>query len=337
MSTFEDTEEFRARVGLIKLTYLYYKHDSIYEKIKDRITAKGGPNVEEKLGNVYLMQHSQEQIDATVKHIIKYGAPRMRVRATLNQVYHHALHNRVKEARDLLLKTHMATLIGAQPVENQILYNRSITQTGMAAFRAGNMALSHEVLLEIYQNQRYRELLGQGINKNPEKTPEQEAEERKRLIPLHMQISLQGLESIHYITSMLMEIPMFAENQHAMRKQVVSRMYRKLIDHYENRQTFVLAAEQSRDHIVFAARALNKQDWKTALKHIFSITPLVKMPEFETGNLQETLSTAFKTAALRAYLFRATNQYTSFSFGSLSTIFELEKKQVKKIVSQLII
>lgn len=84
---------------------------------------------------------------------------------------------------------------------------------------------------------------------------------------------------------MLIEIPELAENQHSMKKMMVSRHYRKLIEQYDNRQAFVLAAEQSRDHIVFAARALNKQDWRTALKHIFSITPLIRLPEFENGNL----------------------------------------------------
>jgi len=121
-----DTEELRARIMVIKLTYLYYKHDSIYEKIKDRIKNKGGDS-SEKLNKIYFVDDSQKLIDEIVKHIVKYSPPRMRVKATLNQIYHHALHNRVREARDLLMKTHMATLISSQPVENQILYNRSIT------------------------------------------------------------------------------------------------------------------------------------------------------------------------------------------------------------------
>lgn len=47
----------------------------------------------------------------------------------------------------------------------------------------------------------------------------------------------------------------------------------------------MLAAEQSRDHIVFAARALNKSDWRAALKHISSIGSLMRMSEFESGTL----------------------------------------------------
>lgn len=80
-------------------------------------------------------------------------------------------------------------------------------------------------------------------------------------MPAHMSINLQSLESIHYITSMLLEIPLLSENQHQMSRHVVSRQYRKLIEQYDNRQAFVLNAEQTKDHIVFAARALNKSDW----------------------------------------------------------------------------
>jgi len=62
-------------------------------------------------------------------------------------------------------------------------------------------------------------------------------------MPAHMSINLQSLESIHYITSMLLEIPLLSENQHQMSRHVVSRQYRKLIVQYVNRQAFVLNAE----------------------------------------------------------------------------------------------
>ena len=51
----------------------------------------------------------------------------MRVRATLYQAYHHGVHNRINQAKDLLQKTHMSQVIGVQHVDNQILYNRALT------------------------------------------------------------------------------------------------------------------------------------------------------------------------------------------------------------------
>ncbi len=189
----------------------------------------------------------------------------------------------------------------------------------MACFRLGMIEQSHEVLVEIFQSPRFRELLAQGVNRHYEKTAEQEVEEKRRLMPAHMSINLQTLESIHYITSMLIEIPMLSENQHSMSRTVVSRQYRKLIEMYDNRQAFVLAAEQSKDHIVFAARALNKSDWQTALKHVYSINAITRMSEFESGSLQTTLDFAFKRAAMLSFLFRASKSYCSFSLTKLAS------------------
>ena len=153
-----------------------------------------------------------------------------------------ALHNNAREARDLLKKTHIGGIIQMQHVDNQILYNRTIAQIGMAYFRQGKIPESHEVLVEIFQNPRYRELLAQGVARHFEKTTEQEQEEKRRLIPAHMSMNLQTLESIHYITSMLIEIPMMSENQHSMKNMVVSKQYRRLIELYDNKQAFVLEA-----------------------------------------------------------------------------------------------
>lgn len=129
-------------------------------------------------------------VSQLVDSILVNSSKEMRVKATLCQAYHHALHNRVRKARDLIMKSHIGQIIKDYKVDNQILYNRAITQTGMAAFRLGDIKLSHEILIEIYQNTRFKELLGQGVSKNLDKTPEQDQEEKRRLIPHHMAISL---------------------------------------------------------------------------------------------------------------------------------------------------
>ena len=206
----------RARISLIKLNYLYYKNDNMYTKIEQRIKQKAGNNADQ-LKSIYFLRDSDSEIKKIVELVQQNGQPKMRVKATLLQVYHLALHNKVKMARDLLKKTHIGQMLSVSTndrVENQVLYNRALTQIGMAFFRLGKIQESHEVLVEIFQNIRFRELLAQSINKHYEKTAEQEAEEKKRMIPAHMAINIQTLESIHYITSMLIEIPMLSENQH---------------------------------------------------------------------------------------------------------------------------
>jgi translation initiation factor 3 subunit C len=105
----------------------------------------------------------------------------------------------------------MSSVIQQQPIENQILFNRALVQIGLAAFRLGKIKESHDILAEICQYAKHKELLAQRIS-TMDKTAESEAEEKKRQIPFHFQINIQLLECAHYISSMLLEIPAFAQN-----------------------------------------------------------------------------------------------------------------------------
>ena len=62
-----DLDVFRARIALIKLTYLYYKNDSIYAKIKKRIEQKvEGSGQAAKLQEIYFLEDSQSEINSIV-------------------------------------------------------------------------------------------------------------------------------------------------------------------------------------------------------------------------------------------------------------------------------
>lgn len=86
----------------------------------------------------------------------------MKVKAILLQIYHHALHNRFYEAQNLLLKSHLADVIGKQQISNQISYNRAVVQIGMAAFRLGLFEECNRTLNEVCQSMKLRESLAQG-------------------------------------------------------------------------------------------------------------------------------------------------------------------------------
>jgi translation initiation factor 3 subunit C len=211
-----------------------------------------------------------ETMNEMIRVVHQWGNPRHRVRATLQQVYNFAIRNKLREAREILMKTHMSQVIIMQPIENQILYNRALVQIGMAAFRLGKVKESHDILADICQNSKHKELLAQRISSIMDKSVEFEAEEKKRQIPFHFQINIQLLESIHFISSMLLEIPTIAANQFTLNKTPVSKNFKRLIEQYDS-QAFHLAAETYKDHIVNAARALNQSDWKKAFESIMSI------------------------------------------------------------------
>ena len=65
------------------------------------------------------------------------------MRAALWQVYHLAIHNRFQEAHDLMLMSHLQDTIHDADVESRVLFNRTMAQVGLAAFRLGAMPCAH--------------------------------------------------------------------------------------------------------------------------------------------------------------------------------------------------
>ena len=60
----------------------------------------------------------------------KASTDRLRPRAILCHIYHHAIHDNWYEARDLMLMSHLQdTITHADPM-TQILYNRTMVQLG---------------------------------------------------------------------------------------------------------------------------------------------------------------------------------------------------------------
>ena len=138
-------------------------------------------------------------------------------------------------------------------------------------------------------------------------------------MPFHMHINLQLLDCVYMISAMLLEITNIAENQYLVNKKTISRNFKKLIDQYDVK-AFNLAPENYRDNIVYAAKSLNKSNWKQAIEYVFGIKLIQKMPEFQDRDslFKQQLVAKFQETALKAFLFRASpRSYTSFSVESL--------------------
>jgi hypothetical protein len=312
-----------ARVGLIKLERIYYKHDSLYEKT--RAALKGQPD---KLDELYFLDKpSQQETEHLVQLVVDHCSQRLKIKAIMLQVYHHAIHNRYHEAKDLMLKTHVAKSIFKQQISNQICYNRAVVQIGLSAFRLGLFEESNQVLSEVAQNARIRETLAQGQSthtRQQEKTLEEEIEEKKRLVPAHLQINLEQLESAYFITSMMLEVVNISENKFTIQKKVISRTFRKLMELYDSKG-IQFVAQSNRDFIVQAARQLHQSDWQAAMQSISSIKLLTRMTEFQEGALKTLLQGKLKEIALRVYLIESQSMYQSFNLSTIQSQFDLDK------------
>jgi translation initiation factor 3 subunit C len=214
-------------------------------------------------------------------HLYRSGNTILRTRAMLSHIYHHAFHNDFHTARDMLLMSHLQESVHSADITTQILYNRTIVQLGLCAFRCGLIKEAQSTLQEIFTTQRVKELLAQGVHQQryQQLSPEQERVERQRQLPFHMHINTELLEAAFLVSSMLVEIPLLAsiDSEEAKRK-AISKPFRRLLD-FADRQVFTGPPETTRDHIMQASKALQDGDWEQCRDLIQSIKIWSLMPE----------------------------------------------------------
>lgn len=316
LGIFENDEV--CKVYMLRIDHLYYKYEDTVEG-----DDKAGVIMEQLTKKVFALDDEK----------------RLRQRAMLCHVYHLALHDHWHQARDLMLMSHLQAIVDHSDVSTQILYNRTICQLGLCAFRHGFIKEAHQGLSEIQNTQRAKELLAQGVAmRQYERTAEQEKVERGRQIPYHMHINVELMECVYLICSMLLEIPHMASHEFEMRRRLLSRSF-----HYQLKQSekssLVGPPENTREHVVAASRAMLAGEWKKCRDYIVNekmnqkVWNLFRNPDpvkqMVVGRIQEE--------SLRTYLLMYSTVYTTVSLTKLSALFELDRKQVHAVISKMII
>lgn len=140
------------RIYLRKIEHVYYKFDP-------RVLQKQTGDLPED------HIHSVQETDKLCKFIYaKDNTDRLRTRAILSHIYHHALHDNWFQARDLVLMSHLQETIQHSDPSTQILYNRMMAHLGLCAFRHANIKDAHNCLVDLMMTGKPKELLAQGKN-----------------------------------------------------------------------------------------------------------------------------------------------------------------------------
>ena len=325
-------EESVNKVSLIILSHLYYKHDSVYKKMNELI--KGKPESEQNTYYVLKENESSTKINELVSQILENSYSRSDcVQAVLYQIYHHAIHNRFHHAKNQMTNIRNSDIMKKQDADTQILFNRTIVQIGLSAFRIGLVEECYNYNEAIANYGRIKELLGQIIKYNS--TEKQILSEKKRFVPPHLQIDYELVDFIHMACAMLIEVPNMSKAEFTTENVVISRPFRKLIDSYDSK-LFNGPPEQPRDNIVYASRALFSGDWRQAVDYLFAAKRMWKqIPEFE--KVKQVLTDKIKEIGFKVLVYRSSSFYESYSIGDLGDLFELEQPQIKKLVCRLIV
>lgn len=136
-------------------------------------------------------------------------------------MYNHSIHNR-DAGKELLLITDVIEKASTADYFTQVIFNRAIVQVGLLAFRNGNMYEAQGALNELCAQGRTKELLGQS-------TGRQETVQKNKLLPYHLHINVDLIESSELIASMVLEIPYTLEDG----GRITSKTLKKVYEHYE--------------------------------------------------------------------------------------------------------
>ncbi|OMJ21966.1 Eukaryotic translation initiation factor 3 subunit C [Smittium culicis] len=319
-----------ARAIMRRVEFLYFRPEQVIISVEAAMAKKLG--TEPSTDSDVLMHE-------LCTYLYSHSSPMLRARAMLMHIYSHSLHKRYYIARDMFLMSHVQDNILQADVATQILFNRSLAQLGLAAFRLGLFAESFGHLQDIMSSGKVRELLGQGVGQQrySNLTPEQEVLSRHLQLPFHMHINFELLECVFLVASMLLEIPFMASTNNSAgsesSKRAISKAFRRMFD-YNERQVFIGPPENTRDHIMASAKSLATGDWSQAFEYVKAIKIWNLMPDHE--EVMSFLLTKVKTEALKTYIFTYFTHYNSLSISSLSSMFDLEAGKVSSLLANMI-
>ncbi|XP_049793342.1 eukaryotic translation initiation factor 3 subunit C [Schistocerca nitens] len=316
------------RVYLRKIEHLYYKFDP--EVLKQR----EGELPPDAVTSVQVMEKLCKFVYA------KDSTDRLRTRAILSHIYHHALHDNWFQARDLILMSHLQETIHHSDPPTQILYNRTMAHLGLCAFRHANIKDAHNCLVDLMMTGKVKELLAQGLlpQRQHERSKEQEKIEKQRQMPFHMHINLELLECVYLVSAMLIEIPYMAAHEFDARRRMISKTFYQQLRSSE-RQSLVGPPESMREHVVAASKAMRNGNWLACRNFIINEKMNAKVWDlfYQADKVRTMLTKLIKEEALRTYLFTYSNVYDSISMCTLAEMFELEHPLVHSVISKMII
>ncbi|TQS38523.1 hypothetical protein Golomagni_00971 [Golovinomyces magnicellulatus] len=325
------------RIVMRRLEHIYFKPSAVVKILEENCWKSIPKNLDSKITPRDGNHDAIDLVNILCNHLFCKSENILRARAMLCQIYFFALHDNYYKARDMMLMSHLQESINGFDVHSQILFNRTLVQVGLCAFRAGLIYDAQITLQEICGSGRQKELLAQGvmIQRYNQVSPEQERLERQRQLPFHMHINLELLECVYLTCSMLLEIPLLAQTGSSpdIKKRVISKTYRRMLEYHE-RQIFTGPPENTRDHVMQASKALAAGEWKKATKFIDSIKIWELMPK--PDSIKSMLLEQIQEEGLRTYLFTYAPYYDTLSVSTISTMFELPERKVVAIVSKMI-
>ncbi|ODV95369.1 hypothetical protein PACTADRAFT_50103 [Pachysolen tannophilus NRRL Y-2460] len=327
-----------ARVVLRRVEHIYYKPVQLIILAEKTTWAKlqgRESKIYPKINDLNLKgNYSDGLLDSLCSILYTQSNSIFRKKAMLCHIYYYAFNDKFYRARDMFLMSHLQSTIHTSDPQLQVLFNRALVQLGLCAFRSGLINDSQQLLQEIATSQRSKELLGQGTQRYQQ---QQSLVDKQRLLPFHMHINLELLECCFLTASLLIEVPTFAKtndlNSTKQHTYSSAKSFKRALEYFD-RQFFQGPPENAKEHIMHAAKALQKGDWIKASELINSI----KIWDLfsKSDELKIMLKSKLQVEGLRTYLFTFKNFYEKLSIDKLANVFQTSEQKVNSVVSKMI-
>lgn len=328
------TSEHLARIILRRLDHVYYKPDQLIKTNEAAAWENSWAGLGLENSSLITRKKTPAEVIGAMSNFLSQQENKVYGKhAMLSYTYYFAVNNHYANARELFLASQIYNQIAHADSTLQVLYNRALVKLGLSAFRAGEIDESHQILNEIANSQRLKELLGQGFNS---KYPSQiTTAEKLKLLPFHMHINLELLECVFTTSSLLIEIPALAASSSTKdsKRKPSNKSFKGKLE-FHDKQYFNGPPESIKDHLIYASKYLQKGDWAKAFELLSSIKIWKLFPDNDL--LLAMLKKQLQVEGLRTYMFTYKTIFTKLSIEKLSSVFQLDKETVISIVEKML-
>lgn len=324
-----------ARCYLLILKHLYYKNETMINAIIQKFNIKVDKDD-------YLLKSIESPIDLVKKlchKIYENLDEKSKLKATLYNIYFYSVHNDFIDAKNLFNMSFSFELISTFKDEQlKTLFNRTLAEMGLSAFRCGKMQESLLFLSPLCSNgtTKLKEYLCQSYTKESEKSILfVDKEDKKRTIPHLMQFNIDEIESVFYISSMVVDTPYILLNKLGSARHIkrYGNFYSRVLVNFD-KQIFNGPPETNKERILCASYHILKGDWKKCLSEINQVKVFTKLKNY--NEIKQMIEENVKITALKCYLIFYIKEYKAFDINGLAKRFEIEKGKIKKIINDMI-
>ena len=248
-------------------------------------------------------------------------------KTALLESFNHSINGRYLQAKDLLLMFNLAEKLNSDTYLS-VLYNRALTSLGLCAFRLGRVQDCQNILEDLCNSGKLKELLSQTSLKGYG-----EIEEKRPIMPYHLSLSIESIETAYYISVMLIECPVLAAQLNDSERRSSCKLFQRLWQHYE-KNPLSGPPENHRDIVYCSTKELLRGEWSNCISLINQLKIWTKIPN--PSEVKQIYVTHVKQQAFKTFIASLKNTFHILKFERLEQIFDIPASKLLLLTCEMI-